>query len=182
MRRSALALAALSLAVPLAASAKAPPPGYLELKAGGYFPTAADVHDYDAGFDGEIALGYAPDPGFAFEIQSGWLETRRSLAGGDRKLEVIPLAFAVKGTVPLGEFQPYATAGVGAYFVHDQVGDASDHSANFGGFVGIGGNWFLSRTLYLGLEGRFLWLRSNTFSAGTRLDGPSLFGKLGFRF
>ncbi|HTN51925.1 MAG TPA: outer membrane beta-barrel protein [Anaeromyxobacter sp.] len=178
-----LASLALALGAPLRAAARPPLPGYAELKLGGYFPVASDVSSYDAGFSGELALGYAPDPGFAFEGAVGTFRTQHTVAGATaRSLRVIPLTFAIRGTVPLKSFQPYAILGAGAYFVHDELGGASDDSANLGLFLGVGGNVSLGERLFLGLEGRYLFLRANTFGAGTHLDGAMLTADLGFRF
>ncbi len=181
MRRAIPLLAAAAVAAaPLAASAKAPPPGYVMLKLGGYFPVAHDVDRFDAGIDGEVVAGYAPDPGFAFEGGVGWFTT--SDAAASRKLRAIPVTFSIKGTVPVGEFQPYAVAGIGAYFIHDEVGAASDDSVDVGFHLGVGANWNLTRNLFVGLEGRYLWVRAGTLGVTTRMDGITLTADVGFRF
>jgi opacity protein-like surface antigen len=185
MKRLALALAALALALgaPLPAAAEPRHPAYLVVKAGGYFPMAHDVSGYDADLAGEVALGYAPDPGFAFELAGGAFRTRSSAGGGDlRELQVVPITFAIRGTVPLKGFEPYAILGGGAYLVHDEVGGAKDDAASFGLFLGAGGNANLTSHLFIGLEARYLFLGTHTFNTSTRLDGITLTGDVGFRF
>ena len=178
----ALAVAALALAAP-PALARPPLPGYLVVKAGGFLPMGPDISSYDSDLAGEVALGYAPDPGFAFELAGGAFRTSHSVAGGEvRKLQVIPVTFAIRGKVPLQNFEPYAILGTGAYFVRDEIGASSDDATNFGFFLGVGGNLNLGSRLFVGLEGRYLYLRTNTFNTETRLDGLTLTADLGFRF
>jgi len=184
MRHDALALvAALMLVAPQAASARQPPPGYAVVKLGGYFPVGSDVSNYETGFDGELSLGYAPDPGFAFEVASGTFRTQQSVGGTTaREIRVIPVTFAIRGKVTLKHFEPYAILGTGAYFIHDQVSNATADSTNLGLFLGVGGNVNLTERLFFGLEGRYLFLRANTFNTTTSLDGAVLTADLGFRF
>jgi opacity protein-like surface antigen len=184
MRLQALALAVASLALAAPpASARPLDPGYAVVKLGGWFPMHSDVSDYDTGFLGEIALGYAPDPGFAFELAGGAFDVVRE-SGGEkvREMRVYPVTFAIRGTVPVKSFQPYALLGGGAYFVFDEVLGEKDDAVDFGLFLGAGANVNLGSRLFLGLEGRYLFLGTNTFGGDTRLDGVTLTADLGFRF
>jgi opacity protein-like surface antigen len=179
MPRAVLAvLAAVALSAPAAASAKAPPPAYLVLRGGGYFPVSGDLDGYETGFDGEFAFGYAPDPGFAFEIGTGWMQTSSSLS----TIRVIPATITIRGTVTVDRFQPYVLAGGGAYFVRQEVGGVSDDQVDLGGYLGAGANLNLTRTVFIGVEARYLWLATETFAVNKRLDGATLNAGLGFRF
>jgi opacity protein-like surface antigen len=192
MNRAAKALlVSLVALLPAASRAKGLPPNYAELKLGGYFPMAHDVSGYDAGFAGELAIGRSLDRGFAFEGSLGSYQTKGTLPGGvDRKLRITPLALSLKGTAPFGQFEPYAMAGIGVYFVHDELGAAAlgtsgrttSSSTNLGLHLGIGADYFTSSGLFLGLEGKYLFLKATTFGTHTRLDGAVVGAHLGFRF
>ncbi|HET6414025.1 MAG TPA: outer membrane beta-barrel protein [Anaeromyxobacter sp.] len=184
MHHSSLTLvAALAILAPQAAAARQPPPGYLVVKLGGYFPVAADVSSYETGFDGELSLGYAPAPGFAFEFSSGTFSTQQSVGSASaREIRVIPVTFAIRGTVALKHFEPYAILGTGAYFIQDRLSGATSDSTNLGLFLGAGANVNLTERFFFGLEGRYLFLHASTFNTSTSLDGAVLTADLGFRF
>jgi hypothetical protein len=185
MKHGTLTLLAVGLALgaPRPADALPPRPAYLTAKLGGYFPLHPDVQSYSTSSSGELALGYRPDPGFAFEAATGRFDVVRKIGGVEaRKLRVIPATFAIRGTVPVKNFEPYAILGGGAYFIDDKAGSQRDHAVNLGLFLGAGGNVNLGSLLFLGLEGRYLFLGTNTFASHTRLDGFILTGDVGFRF
>jgi opacity protein-like surface antigen len=137
------------------------------------------VSTWDAGFHGELAIGYKPDPGLALEAGVGWLQTGR---GSAVDVRVIPVSLGIRGTYPVGAFQPYALLGLGIYFVREEVGDLSDDAASIGAFLGIGGTVDLSRSFFLGLEGRYLFMPAKTFGTTTHLDGVTVTLGAGVRF
>lgn len=179
----AMAAAALALGAPSLAAAEPRHPLYLLAKAGGYFPVHSDVANYETGLAGELALGYAPDPGFAFEFATGTFGVAREVGGTTvREARVIPVTLAIRGTVPVQRFEPYALLGGGIYLVRDEVAGLEDEAVNLGLFFGAGANLNLSSRLFLGVEGRYLVLGTNTFDAHSRLDGIILTADLGIRF
>jgi Outer membrane protein beta-barrel domain len=195
MRRAALAiLAVISTVLPAASQAKGPPPNYVELKVGGYFPMAHDVSGLDTGFAGELTLGRALDRGFSIEGSLGSYQAKGNVDGFagtvDRKLRLVPLTFSLKGTAPFGAFEPYALVGVGVYFVRDELSAAmvsggasgSDSSTNLGLHVGVGGTYLTPAGVFFGLEGKYVIVRASTFQEKTRLDGAVVTADVGFRF
>jgi len=179
----AFAAAALALVAPALAAAEPRHPVYLVAKAGGYFPTHSDVTKHETTLAGELALGYAPDPGFALELATGKFNVVRE--EGDttlRDMRVIPVTLAIRGTVPVKRLEPYAILGGGLYLVHDEVGGEDDDAVNLGLFLGGGMNMNLSSRLFVGVEARYLVLGANTFDSHTRVDGISLTADLGLRF
>jgi opacity protein-like surface antigen len=192
MHRTALPvltlLASLALFLPIAATAAGPPPNYFVAKLGGFFPMASDVDNFDSGFNGEVSIGRYLAPGFAVEGGIGYFETKGRINGTavDRDVEVIPLTFSVRGTIPYGPWEAYGMAGIGVYFVDDKlsspVGSASDSAADIGLHLGLGGKYTLPNNVFFGLEGKYVWLSTSTFGNDTRLDGAVLTANVGYRF
>ena len=192
MHRTALPvlalLASLALFLPIAATAAGPPPNYVVAKLGGFFPMASDVDNFDSGFNGEVSIGRYLAPGFAVEGGIGYFETKGRINGTavDRDVEVIPLTFSVRGTIPYGPWEAYGMAGIGVYFVDDKlsspVGSTSDSAADIGLHLGLGGKYTLPNNVFFGLEGKYVWLSTSTFGNDTRLDGAVLTANVGYRF
>ena len=192
MRRTKLPglvlLASLASFLPFTAIAAGPPPNYVVVKLGGYFPMASDIDGFDSGFNGELSVGRYLAPGFAVEGGIGYFETKGRFPGTavDDKIEVIPLTFSVRGTIPYGQFEAYGMGGIGVYFIDDKrtfiASSASDSSADVGLYLGIGGKYTMRNNIFFGLEGKYLWLSASTFGSDTRLDGAVLTANIGYRF
>jgi opacity protein-like surface antigen len=196
MRKMTIVLVALAIvsfiAIPTA-HAKGFPPNYIALKVGGFFPQSSDLNDInaDAGGSVEIAFGQSIVPGFAVEGALGYFETNggtaTSLGRADEKFEVIPLTINLRGQVPYGRFEPYGFIGTGVYFIKDNLsnptlGSTSENDTALGFQVGLGGNYTLLNNMFLGVEARYLFLKTNTFGESFRLDGINLTCNIGYRF
>ncbi len=173
------------------AHAKPLAPNSVTLKVGGYFPQHSDLDSFDSGFNGEISLGHLVAPGFAIEGGIGYFETKGPVATplgtADEKIKVMPLTFSLKGQTFFQQFEPYIEAGIGVYFIKDElvvpgVASESENDTPVGFHLGLGGNFNVTRQLFVGLEGKYLWLKMDTFGADVRLDGITLTGNVGFRF
>jgi outer membrane protein W len=142
---------------------------------------------------GQIGFGYHLTPNFALEAAVGYFETRAStsIPNTSRKFSVYPLEVAGKFVFPLGFVEPYFMLGLGGYYVRATAGNQEDTSTSPGAFAGGGVNFNLSKTVFLGVETRYLLLHAHapvaTPSSGSStatlyLDGIIVTGNLGFRF
>ena len=184
------------LLLPVApASAKPLASNYVQMKLGGYFPQTNDLDNFDAGGNVEIGLGHYVAPGFIIEGDFGYFETKgRFVSPGfadfEETFKVVPLTLSLKGQAFFGQFEPYAEAGIGVYFIKDELDGTviaipiseSENDAQLGLHVGLGGNWNITPQVFLGVEGRYLWLRTDTFGVDVKLDGFFLTANLGYRF
>ncbi len=171
-------------------------PDYTELKGGYYYPTerfrlnefSSTDFDKKKGFDGEIAFGHHYGPVFGTEFGIGYFQDRRFpvLGEGRTKLEGIPVLLSAKLFLPLGPVEPYAEAGVGAYFTRFEVESAAGpqrfREVNFGPHVGAGLNINVTDKVYLGAEARYRWVRPEYGGQKVRLDGYTGTVNLGFRY
>jgi len=174
---SSVFLVTALIAVP--STAKGLPSNYMTLKLGGFFPQSSDLDDIDAdtGFHGEIALGHYVAPGFAFEGGLGYFETEGTVGASNEKFQVVPVTLSLRGQVPYGRFEPYGFVGIGVYFVSNTEDDTP-----LGFHAGLGGNYTFPNNLFLGVEGRYLFLETSTPGGDMRLDGITLTGNVGYRF
>jgi opacity protein-like surface antigen len=180
-------LAALFHVLPCIAAG--PPPNYVVVKLGGYFPMASDVDGFDSGFNGEVSIGRYLAPGFAVEGGVGYFQTKGQVPGppaANHEFEVIPVTFSVRGTIPYGPYEAYGMGGVGVYFVDDQrttsFSIGSDSAADVGLHLGLGGKYNMENNVFFGLEGKYLWLSTGTFGSDTRMDVAVLTANIGYRF
>ncbi|MGE5190202.1 MAG: outer membrane beta-barrel protein [Gemmatimonadota bacterium] len=192
--RAAALVVLFSVFACVSAQAKPLSPNYATLKFGGFFPQHSDLDGFDSGFDGEVSFGHLVAPGFAVEGAIGYFETSGDffspIASGSKKFKVVPLTLSLKGQTFFAQFEPYVEAGIGVYFIRDELNGTilgfpvsdSDDDAQVGFHVGLGGNVNLTPQMFLGLEGRYLWLKTDTFGVDVRLDGITLTGNIGFRF
>ena len=177
------------------AAAKPLGSNYAQLKLGGFFPQTNDLDNFDAGGDIEVGIGHLVAPGFAIEGNFGYFETKGDfnlpgIGSGNETFKVIPLTLSLKGQAFFGQFEPYAEAGIGVYFIKDEIsgtilgisGSDSENDTQLGLHIGLGGNYNITSQVFLGVEGRYLWLRTDTFDVDVKLDGFFLTANLGCRF
>jgi outer membrane protein W len=173
---------------------------YFVMKGGRYSPRVNyDLGDFNAGttshldmktgVNAEIALGQYADPELALELGIGYFESSGAPAGepGSGRLKAIPIVITAKGFVPLGPLQPYLEAGVGIYYttleVSGNTGGFSDQSnTTYGTHAGFGFNIDLGSKLFVGFEGRYLWVKPYFGGQPVKLDGFSTSINLGYRY
>ena len=172
---------------------------YTVIKGGVYSPSDSyDLNNFNGGstthldtatgFNGELAFGHYFVPIFGIELGIGYFESEGSPAAepGSTKLKVVPVLASAKIFIPLGPFEPYGEAGIGAYFteleVNGNLGNFSGSSkVTYGTHAGVGLNINLSDTFFLGAEGRYIWAKPEFGGQPVKLDGYTATINLGFR-
>jgi outer membrane protein W len=181
------------------------PSNYVVLKAGIYSPSMSfdidnaaggttvnngRVHmDSKTGFAGEIAVGHYFLPMLALELGGGYFESKGSpaAAAGESKLRVVPLIATGKVFLPLGIFEPYGLAGIGAYItdLDVSINNGTSHTSTevtYGFHAGAGFNINFNRNMYAGLEGKYLWAEPSFGGDHIKLDGFITNATIGYRF
>ena len=173
---------------------------YMVFKAGAYSPSddfdlrnvnAGETTRFDSktGFNGEIAFGHYILPFLAVEVGAGYFESKGSPATpvGESKLKVVPVVATGKVLLPMGPFEPYGEFGIGAYVTKL---DVNGNLRNFDGttkvtyglHAGAGFNVNVTDTVFLGLEGRYIWVKPEYGGDDIKLNGFTTTANLGLRF
>jgi outer membrane protein W len=145
--------------------------------------------DSKTGFAGEVAVGHYFLPMLALELGAGYFQSKGSPAAvpGKMMLKVVPLVATGKVLLPLGIFEPYGLFGAGAYITGL---DVSDNAGTFHGSTnvtyglhgGAGFNINLSKSVFIGAEGKYIWAEPSFGGQDIKLNGFITTANLGFRF
>lgn len=173
---------------------------YIMLKGGIYSPSMTfDLNNFNSGtttrldsktgFAGELAIGHYFTPMFALELGAGYFESDGSPAAqpGETKLRVVPLIATAKLFIPIGLFEPYGLAGIGAYISDLEL---EGNNTNFRGsteitygfHAGAGFNINFLKNMYAGLEGKYLWAEPSFGGQDVKLDGFIATANIGLKF
>jgi len=193
-----LAVLLIGIASPVAAENN--PANYLEFKGGIYSPSLShDVDNFNngntthldskTGFAGEVAVGHYFLPMLALELGAGYFQSKGSPAAepGKTMLRVVPLVATGKVLLPLGIFEPYGLFGIGAYITDLDVSDNEGifHGSTkitYGLHGGAGFNINFSKSMFVGLEGKYIWAEPSFGGQDIKLNGFITTANLGFRF
>ncbi len=156
-------------------------PFYITLKPGIYSPQSSDLEHFDAGFNGEIGFGYRFSRNFAAELGIGYFNTDGEDTVGGITQEgrefynyVYPVTLTLKAILPYKKWEFFGFGGAGAYIVsgafdnddydyhhhHDDYDDEDDYDydVRLGGYLGAGIHYNITRRIFVGVEGRYLWM------------------------
>ncbi len=175
------------------------PANYVVLKGGIYSPSMSfDLDNFNGGrehldsktgFAGEVAVGHYFLPMLAVELGVGYFESEGSPAAqpGETKLRVVPMIATGKVFLPLGIFEPYGLAGIGAYISDINVdGNTGNFRGSteitYGFHAGAGFNINFHNHMFAGLEGKYLWAEPSFGGQHVRLDGFITTANIGFRY
>lgn len=176
------------------------PANYVAIKGGIYSPSESfDINDFNAGltdrldsktgFNGELAIGHYFLPVLAVELGVGYFESKGSPAAapGETKLKVVPVIATGKVLLPIGMIEPYGEFGIGAYFTElDVTGNSGSFRGSseitYGLHGGAGINFNVTDSLFLGVEGRYLWAEPSFGGEHIKLNGFTTTANLGLRF
>jgi outer membrane protein W len=176
------------------------PANYMVLKGGMYSPSMKfDLDrfnngnrtelDSKTGFAGEVAFGHYFLPMLAVELGGGYFESKGSPAAGlgQAKLKVVPLIATGKVFLPLGIFEPFGLAGIGAYITDLDVDGSPNNlhgstEVTYGFHAGAGFNINFTKNFFAGVEGKYLWAEPSFGGQHVKLDGFVTTANIGFRF
>jgi hypothetical protein len=151
-------LSLLAVAPPaLAAEGDAPPPWAATVRAGAFVLRAPGIAGHPAGPDVELSLGRTIYDLVSVEVNAGAYTAM--LTGTGTRLTVVPLTVSLKllAAPELG-FEGYAVAGLGLALTWLSGGSVTETSTSRIAFhAGLGVRRMLGRTLYTGLEGRYVF-------------------------
>ena len=155
---------------------------YIMVKAGVYEPTG-DLDDvgFDKDFNGEVTIGFYPNPNLVIEAGIGYFQSETSYSfllssinlDADCEVKVVPLTITAKGVLSAEIVEFYVGGGFGWYFVgYDakvsesglalgmpvtDTGSFDDDDAVNGAHVVGGAIINLSEAFFFGVEGKFIW-------------------------
>lgn len=138
----------------------------------------------DEAFLIEFAFGRLFHPNFALEVATGYIHDGHA---GD-ELQGYPLTLTAKGVYPLEKARLFAGGGVGVYFMGfdgeiENVNITGGKDTVFGGHLLIGGDLYIHPSVFLGMEGKYLFIEKADFEEKTvELDGFVFTVKIGCSF
>jgi len=174
------------LSLPSLIFAGEPKNDYIVFRGGMFSPGNDDIKDYfDPGINLEFAYGTWTSKYLGAELGIGFFQTRSNKD------------FPIKTTVTFGDIfyngkvryhadraEIYGGAGMGVYFskVEARAFGISDSNmeTNYGFQVVAGGNVDIRQDLFVGIEGKYLWTKSDEIDA--RFDGFTVSAIVGTRF
>jgi opacity protein-like surface antigen len=180
---------------------------YIILKPGLYSPQSDELDDFRNGLNFEAGYGRYITKYIAAEAFFSTFYTTAKFSGsdavfGDFKEEdfisTTGANLALKGFAPLKFGELYAMGGAGIYFLGvdaDVDGslidlDFADYTTKLGLFLGGGANFNITKRIFLGVEGKYLWLETEfkdtvagvPFELDADMQGFTISGVIGFRF
>jgi len=184
---------------------------YVVLNLGAYFPTSNSVDQFDStGFNGEVAIGRYLTKNLAIELGIGGFGLYSDdVLGNDPggfevfsysdSVTVVPFTVALKAVFPVTEkLEIYGKGGIGAYYISferdidsSKFGNDlnySDDKTAFGGFLGAGAVYNITKMFYVGGEFKYHFVSSVDFApplTGSKsydLSGFAATANVGFRF
>ena len=179
MRRLMVALVAMASLMPVPAIAGRLD-NYAAVKLGAYSLRSHYLRgqDFSRGINGEVAVGRYFHRHLAGEFGLGYFKT----TAGSNQITAIPVTVTGKGILPLGDFELYAGAGIGAYFAKGELYSQSYSDTALGWHVLTGVDINVTPILFVGGEIKYLWAQPSFGPWDARLDGATATANLGVRF
>jgi hypothetical protein len=161
---------------------------YLAVKAGFYtFNDRLRDADIRTGFEGGVAFGHYLHRNIVLEEEIGYFHDGVNKSFGN-DITGIPFLLTLKGVYPFRSAEIFIGGGIGIYsvrfhgmvngFIHGAAGDIV-----FGQHVVAGGTLNVFRSLFIGVEGKYIFTGTADFDEyRSRLDGYTASALLGYRF
>lgn len=192
----AISVIAFILSLSLNSFAEDKKGGYILIKPSAFIPTNdLDHKGFDTSFSGEVVVGSYYSRNVALEAGIGYFQTETSTSGTgfteEDDMWVIPVTINFKGVIPFRGGEINAGAGPGVYFANLKAkgsnvftGTFSNdaHAVAFGGHVLAGGNIDITRNVFIGVEGKYIFTTgADLLGSKIKLNGFIASGVLGYR-
>jgi outer membrane protein W len=176
---------------------------YFAFKPGVYSPRSNDLNGFDNGFSGNFSFGFQFNPNIAAELGLGYFHTEgektvRSDSAVNQNhydIDVWPFTLTLKAILPYGKWDFFGLAGGGIYSVsvpynangyyhYSYPYYYNDYDYIWGGYLGAGLQYNITKSIFLGLEAKYLWTEPAKFTSyeGFKLDGIISNAVIGLRF
>lgn len=165
---------------------------YISVRPGVYIPQYnhgfLTDEKFDSGPNVEVVFGKYVNQYLAGEMGIGYFQTKGEFAFSRTQLkeQVFDIFYTLKGLIPMGPVELYGGGGLGAYISKASFYPDHEVNTNLGLHVLVGGNYNINESIFVGLEGKYLW-SSASFSNGSvtvdaQLDGIFVNAIAGVRF
>jgi len=217
MKRFCLVLLLAITVYMIPSQAAAADSNYIVVKPVIYTLQTKSLKHYNTGFNGEIAFGHQFNPYVAVEAGLGYFNSEATFRDSDRisgitypfrennNYEVVPITLSAKLIRPAGKWEFFGVGGAGAYIVSLDTKvtgtvdgwsgrvSLNDTDTVFGFHLGMGFQYNITPKLFIGGEGKYLWIRQARLKdsratspvimdAKPRMDGVLATAVIGFRF
>jgi opacity protein-like surface antigen len=174
------------------------PQGYTVVRIGGVVPKHEDMNGFDTGLGLEVGFGLAASPNVALEAAIGRYTLSGSASGyasgsyvtAKENVTAIPVTTTVKAILGDQQFNIYALAGAGLYFISTSAeassgyasASASETATAFGFHFGAGTAVHIDDHLMIGAELKYIIASAQLYDVTTGLDSLLVTGMVGVTF
>ena len=159
---------------------------YIAVKPGLYtFTGGLKDSNFATGFNGEITVGHYLNSNIVLETGACYMHD--GIIEGRRNVRFVQIPLTAKGIYPLGNVEVVYGGGIGVSFakLYGEFNGihVDERDTVFGGHLLLGANFNVSRTTFIGIEGKYNFTEKARFnSVETNLNGYSVSANLGLRF
>ena len=165
---------------------------YISLRPGVYLPQYDHAYltdeTFETGGNIEVVFGKYVNPNIAGELGIGYFQTKGEIAVSRSGLreQVWDIFYTLKGLLPMGPVELYGGGGFGVYISEASIYPDHEVNTNLGLHALVGGNFNITESYFVGVEGKYLW-SSASFTNGSvtkdaHFDGVFINAILGLRF
>ena len=164
---------------------------YVSVKPGIYIPQYNHGFLIDEKFDTgpnlDVVFGKYVNANLAGELGVGYFQTKGEvLSRTQLKEQVFDIFYTLKGLLPVGPVELYGGGGFGVYFSKASIYPDHEVNTNLGLHALVGGNYNINESLFVGLEGKYLWTSTSfsngAFTVDAQLDGIFVNAIVGVKF
>jgi opacity protein-like surface antigen len=186
MKKTIACLLALAATITLSTAASAeryqrgsgaPPPRHAEFGEPyffghvGIFEPNGDtdgLDGFDSGYNVDLGIGSRVNENIAIEANLGRYQAD---GPGSADVAVMPLTFGARLILPQPVIEPYLGLGLGFYRTNLDNGFRDDSDTNFGGYLSVGADAWLTPRVALNFEGKYNIVESSFYGTDVNVGG-----------